>query len=116
MFYSKVLKNDIIKQIIYAFHFLVRISTNPYKIHQLEKLGTKKLPCDIPKLFRTDGTSQNIDGGCLDSKVLLELQKAKNCTKSCIPILFSSLFDTIEECSDYDNHICALSDIMLYAR
>ena len=68
------------------------------------------------KLIRPSGTSQSNDGGCLDSKAILEIQKARNCTKSCIPILLSSLFDTLEECSDYDSHICALSEILVYAR
>ena len=69
------------------------------------------------KLIRLSGTSDTNDaGGCLDSKAILEIQKARNCTKSCIPILLSSLFDTLEECSEYDSHICALSDILVYAR
>ena len=68
------------------------------------------------KLIRPSGTLQTIDGGCLDVKAILEIQKARNCTKSCIPILLSSLFDTLEECTDYDSHICALSEILVYAR
>lgn len=69
------------------------------------------------KLIRPSGTSQTNDaGGCLDIKEILKIQKARNCTKSCIPILLSSIFDTLEECSDYDSHICALSEILVYAR
>ena len=69
------------------------------------------------KLIRPSGTSKTNDaGGCLDAKAISKIQEARNCTKSCIPILLSSIFDTLEECSDYDSHICALSEILVYAR
>ena len=50
---------------------------------------------------------------CIDTNAIKKIRKDQNCKEFCIPIQYSSLFDSseIKICSDYEDHFCALDEI-----
>ena len=64
----------------------------------------------IPLKKNAEGTSEKKYGGCIDPNIIIGYWNYFNCSDSCIPTIFSSLFDmsTFKECANYDSHFCAL--------
>ena len=70
----------------------------------------------IPLKKNAEGTSEKHYGGCIDPNIIIEGRNYFNCSDSCIPTIFSSLFDmsTFKECANYDSHFCALDRLYDY--
>ena len=50
---------------------------------------------------------------CFNSKDIEIVQNSNNCSKSCIPVIYDSMFNLskIDECSYYEDYFCAMNEV-----
>ena len=72
-----------------------------------------------PLLSKTEIPNQNMNFSqeiCFNFSDIMGIRQSRNCSEHCIPITFSSLFNTSEIpiCKDFIDHFCAYNDIWFY--
>ena len=81
----------------YSFPLAIRLQTTMNKFYPLDPLSLES----------------PVNTKCIDTDGIKKLYKDKDCKEFCIPIQYSSLFDSseIKICSDYEDHFCAFDKI-----
>ena len=76
----------------YSFPLAIRLQSTMNQFYPLDHLSLES----------------SVNTKCIDTNEIKKLYKDENCKKVCIPIQYSSLFDSSEFkiCSDYDDHHC----------
>ena len=84
----------------YSFPLAIRLQSTMNKFYPLDPLSLES----------------PVNTKCIDTNGIKKLHKDKNCKEFCIPIQYSSLFDSseIKICSDYDDHHCVFQEIRSY--